>query len=453
MKKLYMILGIVLFIFGLAIVGSVYIDKKMEEDEDFVNEVYQIASKFDKEDSGNNVTPGKNPAFETEVSEESVQLKNGVEAAANPEQDEECFEELRMDGSLSEEDWQRRLDAGITTAAINNANDECSKLYYYSLLDSFDKQLYLEMFIILKEYETNVCLCSLDSAKIDNVFSCVLFDHPEIFYTNGYVLTQYTVKDEIVRYAMAPMYTMEKEQADEAQALVDEYTDFFLQGIDKYASEYEKIKYTYEFVIINTEYELDSPENQNILSVMLYRKSVCQGYARAIQYLLSKLGVSSTIVSGYVESGEGHAWNLVKCNNAYYYLDSTWGDSSYAAEEDKSQYDISYDYLNITTADLEKNHIIDNIAEVPNCVFTQDNYYVREGLMFNFVDEQKLSQAFEKAYAEGRTNLSIKCATQVVYDDMAKYLIEDNHVFDYLSDHTKVTYYCNKELLTYSITL
>lgn len=452
MKKLYLILGVVLLVFGMAIIGSVYIDKKMENDADFVNEVYQIASKFDKEDSGK-TTSGKNSAFETEVSEESVQLKNGVEEAVNPEKNIEGFEEIKMDGTLSEEDWQRRIDAGITAASLNDENNKCSNLYYYSLLDSFDRQLYLEMYIILKGYETNVCLCSMDSEKIDTVYSCVLFDHPEIFYSNGYVLTQYTVKDEVVRYSIAPMYTMEKEQAEEAQKLVDEYTEVFLQGIDKFASEYEKIKYTYEFVIINTEYELDSPENQNILSVMLYQKSVCQGYARAIQYLLSKLGVSSTIVSGYVQSGEGHAWNLVKCNNAYYYLDSTWGDSSYSDAENKSQYDISYDYLNITTADLEKNHIIDNIAEVPNCVFTQDNYYVKEGLMFNFVDENKIQAAFDKAYAEGKTCLSIKCATQVVYDDMEKYLIEDNHVFDYLADQTKVTYYSNDELLTYSIVL
>lgn len=453
MKKLQIILGIVLFVFGIAIVGTIFFDKKMKEDEEFMKEIIEITSNFDDYDSDAS-SKGSSRGIETEVSEERVQLKNDVNAAGNPETDIGGFKELQMDGSLSEDDWQRRLDAGITTAEVNRYDGECKGLYYFDLLDSFDKQLYLEMYIILKNYETNVCLCSIDDAKIDNVFSCVLFDHPEIFYTSGYVLTKYTIKDEVVRYAMSPMYTMEKAEAEECRGYVDEYTKFFLDGINIYSSDYEKIKYTYEFVIINTEYDLNSKENQNILSVMMYGKSVCQGYARTIQYLLSQLGVTSTIVSGYVESGEGHAWNLVKCNNAWYYLDSTWGDSSYLSSAEPTSMDgISYDYMNITTAELEKNHIIDNIAEVPLCVFTQDNYYVREGLYFNSVDANQLEKAFSNAYLQGKGTISIKCANSIIYNDMLKYLIEDNHVFDYLKGKDKITYYSNDELCTYSFTL
>ncbi len=60
----------------------------------------------------------------------------------------------------------------------------------------------------------------------------------------------------------------------------------------------------------------------------LNKKTVCQGYANATQYLLTLLGIPAVVVTGTAE-GDTHAWNLVQLDGAYYFMDTTWGNSSY----------------------------------------------------------------------------------------------------------------------------
>ena len=119
----------------------------------------------------------------------------------------------------------------------------------------------------------------------------------------------------------------------------------WLRGIEEAASEYDKVKAVYEAVIFSTNYDLSAADNQNIASVFLGGASVCQGYAKATQYLLNHLGVMCTLVQGTVDTGEAHAWNLVQVDGDYYYVDTTWGDASYRMENGSEQESLAGDQL------------------------------------------------------------------------------------------------------------
>ena len=458
MKKIYLLIAGLLLALALLITGSVLLDKQLKKDSSFISDRVD----FDKtayshtadSASGTNVNSAF-PLMEMEVTENEKTLKDLSDVASDHEIIFTDLGELEVDAMLTEEEWGLRIQNGINASNINEYNRLCSNLFYYNQLDSKTKQTYLEIYISLLNFTDSFYICTIDPEEIDYAFNCVMGDHPEIFYVNGYMFTKYTIEGVIIKVEFTPGYTMTEDEAGEYFAHIKAYKDAFLKGISRSATDYEKVKYTYEFVILNTEYDLNSEENQNILSVFMYGKSVCQGYSKAFQYLLSQLDVQSALVVGYVSNNEGHAWNIVRCNGQYYYIDCTWGDSSYMNNASAaSGLGINYDYLNITTEELEKTHIIDNFADIPECNSIRDNYYVREGYYFSRVDESQISEVFNKAVNEGRPSVEIKCSDAKTYDNMGVYLLDENHIFDYMpASMDTLTYVKNTEMYIYSFPL
>lgn len=317
-------------------------------------------------------------------------------------------------------------------AAARGLDESC---YAYSRLGADEQKLYLEILDTLTQRREEVRLSSCDTEQIARIFQSVMNDHPEIFYVDGYTYTEYMLGETLRKITFTGVYTMTAEEMEEKQRLIDAYTQECLDLMPQQADEYEKVKYIYEYLILHTQYDAGVSNNQNICSVFLDHKSVCQGYAKAMQYLLQQADVYATLVLGSVIHGESHAWNLVRIDGAYYYVDVTWGDASYQAsdgEADTQLPEINYDYLCVTTDQLESTHRIDNVVELPECTAVAANYYVREDVYFTEYDETKLERVFAAAYERGDTYITLKCATGELYRCMKERLIEQQGIFAYL---------------------
>lgn len=320
-----------------------------------------------------------------------------------------------------------------TDDRLREAQENC---YAFGQLQEEEQELYLEILDALLYFREDVKLSSCDKDQISRIFQCVLNDHPEIFYVEGYTYTEYTLGSLLKKITFTGSYSISREEATEKQRQIEDYVNQCLTGIPEGTDEYGKVKYVYEYLIHHTDYDASAKDSQNICSVFLERESVCQGYAKATQYLLNRAGIFSTLVLGRVVGGEGHAWNLVRIDGEYYYVDTTWGDASYQAVG--SGYPagkiptINYDYLCVTTEQMEQTHTFDNVVELPLCTATAANYYVREGVYFEEWDEEKVEGIFADSYRRGDSYVTLKCAGEEVYRKMRETLIGEQEIFRYL---------------------
>lgn len=292
----------------------------------------------------------------------------------------------------------------------------------------------------------------LGEEDIDRVFQCVLSDHPELFYVEGYSYTKYSRAGELMAIEFSGSYSMDVETALQRKQEIETAASKIQGGIDRSASDYEKIKYVYETLIRTTDYDLNAEDNQNIYSVFVHHLSVCQGYAKATQYLLNRLGVECTLVLGTVDTGEGHAWNLVKADGSYYYVDTTWGDVSYRMEDVPDTEEggivmpeINYDYLNVTTEEILRTHTIGGEVPMPYCDALDANYYVREGAYFTSYDREQMEALFRGAVAEGKSDVTVKCSDEACYREVVAGLIDGQEIFGYLEEGEGTVAYAQNE--------
>lgn len=387
---------------------------------------------------------GKQDLFASFLSSD-YKLSQKEEAVANPEGEAEG---LHMDAHLALTDWKKRQDAGLTNLAILNTMKQMEGRYAYDTLSDDLKQLYAEIYLIIGNYATDIPLCCVDFDDVKYVGECVYVDSAEFFYHDGYEYIRDVLGDNVIRIRFKPIYNMSFEQAVELQSVINEYSTNALAGIPFGASEYDKVKYIYEYIYYTTEYDEEASYNQTVCSVALEGKTVCLGYARAFQYLLNEVGVNSSVVIGSVKEGEGHAWNLVKVGGAYYYVDLTMADTSYSDMPGI----INYDYMCITTDELLRTHTIESSVPMPRCVFTSACYYNKEGMYIETANHNSYEKVFLNASMMASGSIAVKCADELTYLETKRYLFEEGNVSKYYSFSGSQIYYKeNDNLYTFNI--
>lgn len=263
----------------------------------------------------------------------------------------------------------------------------------YAKLTDDEKVAYGMMKEKTEAYDNEVDLsaCQLSVDGLNRVWIAFEQDNPQYYWFDAYTY-EYNQNTEIVS-KITLNYFYDASQRDVRQAQIDARVADFKAGITEDMDDYSKVKSAHDYVITNTQYDLSSEDNQNVCSVLLGGRSVCAGYARSFQYLLHEIGIFSTTVSGDAQGRGAHAWNLVQMDGDYYYVDCTWDDPSFSESDGRTGAYVEYTFFGLTTADLLLSHTIDApLGDYVLCEATKDNYFVREGRLYNLADGEETAR-------------------------------------------------------------
>ncbi len=97
-----------------------------------------------------------------------------------------------------------------------------------------------------------------------------------------------------------------------------------LSGVDENWNPQQKILYLHDWLVTHIDYD-DAYKNYDAYTALVENCCVCQGYSLAFCYLMNQLGFPAEFV---YSNKLNHAWNAVKLNGKYYYIDNTWDDNN-----------------------------------------------------------------------------------------------------------------------------
>ena len=130
-------------------------------------------------------------------------------------------------------------------------------------------------------------------------------------------------------YDMTLTYTVNYLSNASQEEQVDQTVSEVLQSLeltDK--TDEQKIKAIYDYICSNVSYDYDNlnddtySQKYTAYAALIDKKAVCQGYASLFYRLALDASVDSRVITG--DAGGPHAWNIVKLDEKYYNVDSTW---------------------------------------------------------------------------------------------------------------------------------
>lgn len=233
-------------------------------------------------------------------------------------------------------------DATETAATISFTQDnyykireevykkEKPKLNKFSTF-TFNGEAPLEEYLItqVKLMNPNIDVSMYNILETDiNALVLKVFEVPELFFVDPTSVRYYRYEDTetglVYVKSLEFTYLMSEVEINDSNAIIDGVVKEYLAGIQSSWNDLEKIIYTKDFLCKNCSYAKNIITTSHTLyGALVDKEPVCDGYSKAFNYLLSKVGINTLFVTS---SAMSHAWSMVELNGNYYHVDVTWDD-------------------------------------------------------------------------------------------------------------------------------
>lgn len=311
-------------------------------------------------------------------------------------------------------------------------SEEGHQEYYFKQLTEEEQRVYRELLKGIRVREKEFYLTISDDDSIDRSYHAVLKDHPEIFWVHNREKIYKTTYSDSDYCVFTPGYTYTDGEIDEIQTAMEQSFQEVRALIPEDASDYEKVRIVYTYVIDHTQYQTGE-DDQSIAGVFWKKSAVCAGYAGAVQYLLERLDIPCIYVDGSTKgSTEGHAWDIVKIGQEYYYVDATNGDQPDFLNGDAAQLEehktIIYDYLCPFPEEYEKTYTPSEELTVPACTAKDLDFYVLNQGYFEDYSWQDIYDYCKMRLDNGAAVVRFKFGSQEAFSEACQELLDDGVV-------------------------
>ena len=311
-------------------------------------------------------------------------------------------------------------------------SEEGHQEYYFKQLTEEEQRVYRELLKGIRAREKEFYLTISDDDSIDRSYHAVLKDHPEIFWVHNREKIYKTTYSDSDYCVFTPGYTYTDSEIDEIQTAMEQSFQEVRALIPEDAGDYEKVRIVYTYVIDHTQYQTGE-DDQSIAGVFWKKSAVCAGYAGAVQYLLERLDIPCIYVDGSTKgSTEGHAWDIVKIGQEYYYVDATNGDQPNFLNGDAAQLEehktIIYDYLCPFPEEYEKTYTPSEELTVPACTAKDLDFYVLNQGYFEDYSWQDIYDYCKMRLDNGAAVVRFKFGSQEAFSEACQELLDDGVV-------------------------
>ena len=281
--------------------------------------------------------------------------------------------------------------SGSTVGTQVLTKNEYQNKYLYSQLGENGKIIYEKLYENKENLKTGTYTIRFGNAFYDilsqengsdklqeeyqTAIEAFTYDNPDVFYidvTKMYINIETIQKIFSTKYnvyinsAKDPTYLLDgftsKEQIDQCESQVIAVKNQILNQIAG-KNDIEKMRYIHDYLVDTIEYDQKFVEKNiyNIYGALVSKTCVCEGYAKASQYLLNEAGLENIIITGTATNSDGktenHAWNYVNIDEKWYAIDTTWDDPIIVGGG-KLTNTIRYRYFLKGSNTMNKNHFL-----------------------------------------------------------------------------------------------
>ena len=261
-----------------------------------------------------------------------------------------------------------------------------------------------------------------NEAEAHNVYNAIVRDNPQFFFLSPTYGFEGNEQGEKTYYTeLKLVYYMEAAQrtaaAEQLETLCSEWLSSLPEGddFDRELFLHDKLLAQCAYADEMTEGAPLSPSAYSIYGALIEGRAVCEGYSRALQYLLEQAEISATVVTGKTPQQRPHMWNIVVINGETYHVDATGNDASPYPQ---------HAYFNLSDQQLPYTPD-ESVAGAYSCTATADNYYRRTNRLLTTFRQEDIARYVARQILVGNSVVEWRCLSEETYTNALFFLQSD----------------------------